>query len=564
MKTWKRVLVILAVILAVLVMADVTLAQGTISRQTFRWVVARILTVQGDTNLQGETTMEDAVVIAGPTAIGTATPLVIIQNSGVSNPLEVRNSSGTPIAAVQDDGAVVFAGSITSAGAVNGGGVLGASFAVAPTAVATNTPVFYINSATGNTANLTEWRIANTPIASVGAAGGAAFTALTSSGGVTSSGGPFKHTAPTAVGTATPGAVFDTSGVSNILEARKAATPVFVIGGSGNTSVSGTLGSAGAVTVGTDGAGADVTFHSGTSGDLFLWDASEEALVLTGTNGQTALSVADGNVSITDNLSVTGTTALASDVTLSGLSNGNNALAKNEYIGLPRIKLVGLGGGTNPGSQTIAWMDATPAGEWAEVDAGTNLAVTADTTYYRDVTNSVKLAFTDVVDNDGVDGTVTEVNLTDMESLGFWIYSETEIQSGDFDVTLDDTDGTDQVYSVGAVSANTWTWVELDISACDANCNTVDGVKFLATAQGGTALTAANVYLDAMYVWDAADEEALGVAIQRDGVLGVINAAAGTSLVEWTDYIVHEESGVDFIVWITDQSTAFPFCLVAY
>jgi len=62
----------------------------------------------------------------------------------------------------------------------------------------------------------------------------------------------------------------------------------------------------GAVAAGTDGAGVDVTFYSGTAGDNMLWDASEEKLVITGTDGQNALEVADGNVSITDDLTVTG------------------------------------------------------------------------------------------------------------------------------------------------------------------------------------------------------------------------------------------------------------------
>ena len=57
---------------------------------------------------------------------------------------------------------------------------------------------------------------------------------------------------------------------------------------------------------GADGAGVDITFHSATAGDNMLWDASEEKLVITGTDGQTALDVADGNVSITDDLTVTG------------------------------------------------------------------------------------------------------------------------------------------------------------------------------------------------------------------------------------------------------------------
>jgi hypothetical protein len=62
------------------------------------------------------------------------------------------------------------------------------------------------------------------------------------------------------------------------------------------------------LTVGSDGSGGDVTFHSGTAGDSFLWDSSAESLTITGTDGQTALAVPDGNVTITDDLTVSGTT----------------------------------------------------------------------------------------------------------------------------------------------------------------------------------------------------------------------------------------------------------------
>ena len=66
----------------------------------------------------------------------------------------------------------------------------------------------------------------------------------------------------------------------------------------------------GAVTVGSDGKGHDVTFYSDTAGDSMVWDSSAESLTITGTNGANALVVADGNVSITDNLDVDGTTNL--------------------------------------------------------------------------------------------------------------------------------------------------------------------------------------------------------------------------------------------------------------
>ena len=61
-----------------------------------------------------------------------------------------------------------------------------------------------------------------------------------------------------------------------------------------------------AVSMGSDGSGVDVTFYSSTAGDTMLWDASEEKLVITGTNGQNSLEVADGDVSITDSLTVSG------------------------------------------------------------------------------------------------------------------------------------------------------------------------------------------------------------------------------------------------------------------
>jgi hypothetical protein len=62
----------------------------------------------------------------------------------------------------------------------------------------------------------------------------------------------------------------------------------------------------GTLTVGSDGAGEDVTFYSDTAGDSMVWDSSAEKLTITGTNGQDALDVADGDVSITDSLTVSG------------------------------------------------------------------------------------------------------------------------------------------------------------------------------------------------------------------------------------------------------------------
>ena len=56
------------------------------------------------------------------------------------------------------------------------------------------------------------------------------------------------------------------------------------------------------VTVGSDGSGQDVIFYSGTSGDNLTWDASEECLIITGTDGAQALKVADGDLVVVDKI----------------------------------------------------------------------------------------------------------------------------------------------------------------------------------------------------------------------------------------------------------------------
>jgi len=95
----------------------------------------------------------------------------------------------------------------------------------------------------------------------------------------------------------------------------------------------------GALTVGADGSGHDVTFYSGTAGDSFVWDSSEEKLTITGTNGQVALAVADGNVTIADDLDVDGTLE-ADAITVNGT-------ALSEYIADTVGAMVGSNTETN-------------------------------------------------------------------------------------------------------------------------------------------------------------------------------------------------------------------------
>ena len=94
------------------------------------------------------------------------------------------------------------------------------------------------------------------------------------------------------------------NGVNNRIATYSSST---ALNGEANLTFDGSaLTVAGTVTVGSDGSGQDVTFYSGTSGDHFVWDSSEEKLTITGTNGQTALDVADGNLVVADNIDLGG------------------------------------------------------------------------------------------------------------------------------------------------------------------------------------------------------------------------------------------------------------------
>lgn len=267
----------------------------------------------------------------------------------------------------------------------------------------------------------------------------------------------------------------------------------------------------------------------------------------------------------------TGTVALtsqATDMTLTPVADGGNEGAKNEYSGLPRIKLVGGAQGTNPGSQTISLVDDSPTGEYAPVDGDVTEAEGSVGSIYKFGASSYHAAFADTAaEDDGFIDAALGANASweDMESFGIWIYSDTVLSAADLQIVLTD-DGGDRKFDIPAVtSANVWTWVEIDISSLAAGTgDVISDVAFTLTATGESNLGAFNVYVDQAWVWDAADEEALGNAIIQDGVLSVVDTEGGASLVEGTDYIVHYESGNDFIVYITDQSTADIVALIAY
>lgn len=296
--------------------------------------------------------------------------------------------------------------------------------------------------------------------------------------------------------------------------------------------------------------------------------------VVGGGYGSTGMSVgADGTVSTNGNLVVDGTATLTgavtvgqADVTVPPVTDGGNAGAKNEYIGLPRIKLVGLAGGTNGAAagKTVALMDDTPDGEWAAHDAETT--VTADETYYRVGTKSLGVLFgTGAVAGNGAHDAVT-VDFSGDESVGMWVMCDAGLTAGDLVLDLTDDGGAQAIDFPAIGAANVWQWAEFALPAADGDKDVITDISIELSTAGAVVAAggAVQCYFDGAWKWDSTEEEALGVAIRRDGVLGVINTTTGAALAEGTDFFVHEESGNDFLVWVTDQSAATGMALVAY
>ena len=84
----------------------------------------------------------DSIHIAGPTAIATATPVLMVDSDGVSNIFEIRDGA-TPVWYVSDGGDVTQTGA-QSQGALS---VAGNVVIAQPTAQATATPMVYANTA---------------------------------------------------------------------------------------------------------------------------------------------------------------------------------------------------------------------------------------------------------------------------------------------------------------------------------------------------------------------------------------------------------------------------------
>jgi len=221
--------------------------------------------------------------------------------------------------------------------------------------------------------------------------------------------------------------------------------------------------------------------------------------------------------------------------------------------------------------KTLQLMDDTPDGEWAASDA--DVVVSSDATLEKVGSNCLKIAFS--VDSDTGDGAHDAglaYDFTDDESVSFWVYSDGAFSAGDLVVDFTDNGGNHTV-DLPAIAANTWVYCDLTtgvtaIANADKDSISDISIELSAAGQIVVAGRATNVYVDGGWKWDSTEEEALGVNLVTDGVLGVVTipAAAGTTadLVENTGFFVHYESGSDSLVTITDQSASVGMVTVMY
>jgi len=288
--------------------------------------------------------------------------------------------------------------------------------------------------------------------------------------------------------------------------------------------------------------------------------------------------MANTNVVLSDG---TNTLTLDEDATLSADATGGNALAKNEFIGLPRITMVALSTMANGTTNTVLTDigdSETPATDWTAITG--NTVMSNDGTYYRQGTASLKMAISSsAAVGDGCVNTLAsgDQDWTADEGFGFWFYTTKALDAGDLMLEVYDATagGGKTAVAVPAATVDSWQWLEVDVTlGADADKDVVTDLKFVLSAAGAAKAGAGafDAYFDFIVKWDVDEEEALGQQIPYDGVLAVIMtdvtsaAASNSNLVEYTDYFAHYQTGNDAIVIITDQSDAdkLGMALIAY
>lgn len=271
--------------------------------------------------------------------------------------------------------------------------------------------------------------------------------------------------------------------------------------------------------------------------------------------------------------SIGGIQVIDGDLSITAPTNGGNAGARNEVIARTKIKVMNLGtlpAAAASSAETTSYTDDSSAGEYAPIDADVTEAEGSTDSIYRIGASSYKATFAvTATANDGFKRSITSDNLEANESIGAWLYPTVDIAANDLQILLTD-DGGARNFNIPALTARTWTWVEVDISALAGGTgDAVTEFGITLTSQGATNLALFSLYMDGVWKWDVSGEETLGNDILMDGVIGcwtVVDAAAGANtaldLVEDTDYFIHYQSGSDAIVIITDNNTESGQCLV--
>ena len=254
----------------------------------------------------------------------------------------------------------------------------------------------------------------------------------------------------------------------------------------------------GAVTVGSDGSGTDVIFYSGTAGDNLTWDASEELLTITGTNGATALNVADGNVTIADNLTVSG------NLTVTGTTTSVDSTTINAATAF-----VFEGATADAHETTLGIVDPT-------ADATINLPAMSAGTYHLPVMSAASTT--------AVSSTPAELNLLDGSSANTVVNSKAVIygSGGEVAGTLS-TAAQTAITSLGTLTALTVDDVAVNGKVITMTGDTGDTIVFTAAANGAFSLVTTDAAGAAGNIQITADGT---VDIDSAGVLTLDSGAA--------------------------------------
>ena len=284
------------------------------------------------------------------------------------------------------------------------------------------------------------------------------------------------------------------------------------------------------LTIGVDGTGYDVVFHSATSGDNLTWDASEEVLQITGTDGQTALDVLDGDVKVVDKLYFydRGGEYLSSDgsiLTITGAVSTSSTLATTGAATLASLVCTAggtFGGGYGDTGATISTAGVIQANGAITSDGavtGATLAGTISTATQNSITTATSLASVGTITSGTwsgvIDGSCTMTLGSD--ATGDIYYRDA---SGFLERLASGADG-DVLTGTGVGSIPAWEAIPGGATLTGSTNNTITTVTGANAFQGEANLTFDGTTLDV--VGNA------GVGIARtDGTLHVHTATAGS------------------------------------